>query len=191
MNASAVRIRNALRRILSIKGLCVVAIVAAAWVLVAWFAATKLIVREPLDHADVIVVLSGSASYEERTSKAAELYRSGVAGKIILTNDNRQGGWSKTEERNPFFYERARAELIHHSVAPDDIIVLPGPVYGTHDEALVLRGYFDSGLYRSMVVVTSAFHSRRALWTLKRTFADTGVQIGLEPVPPGGQTPGP
>jgi uncharacterized SAM-binding protein YcdF (DUF218 family) len=189
MNASAVS--NALRRLLTFKGLLVVVIVAVAWVLVAWLAATNLIVREPLDHADVIVVLSGSASYEERTSLAAELYRRGVARKIILTNDNRQGGWSKTEERNPFFYERARAELIGHSVAPDDIIVLPGPVHGTHDEAFVLRGYFDSNSYRSMLVVTSAFHSRRALWTLNRTFAGSGVEIGIEPVPPGGQTPGP
>jgi uncharacterized SAM-binding protein YcdF (DUF218 family) len=185
-----VSFRNALSRWLSIKRLLVLSLVAAAWVLVAWFAAASLIVREPLAHADVIVVLSGSAAYEERTRKAAELYRSGVAGKIILTNDNRQGGWSKTEERNPYFHERARAELIAQSVSPDDIIVLPQPVYGTYDESLVLRRHLESVSYRSMVIVTSAFHSRRALWTLNRTFAETGMKIGLEPVPPGGQTPG-
>ena len=123
-----------------LRGLCVFGILVAAWVLVAWFAATSLIVLEPLAQADVIVVLSGSASYEERTGKAADLYRIGVARKIILTNDNRQGGWSKTEERNPYYYEQARAELIHHSVSPDDIIVfLPEPVYGAHDKAFVLR----------------------------------------------------
>lgn len=186
-----VSFRNALSRLLSIKGLVVLALVAATWVLVAWLAASSLIVREPLDHADVLAVLSGSAAYEERTSKAAELYHSGVARKIILTNDNRQGGWSRTEQRNPYFYERARAELIGLSVSPEDIIVLPQPVYGTHDEALVLRSHLEANSYRSMLVVTSAFHSRRALWTLKRTFAETGITIGVEPVPPGGQTPGP
>lgn len=186
-----VSFRNALSRLLSIKGLAVLALVAAAWLLVAWFAAASLIVSEPLAHADAIVVLSGSAAYEERTSKAAELYRSGVAKKIILTNDNRQGGWSKTELRNPYYYERARAELIRNSVSPDDIVVLPEPVYGTHDESLVLRRHLEPASYRSIVIVTSAFHSRRALWTLKRTFAETGMTIGVEPVPPGGQTPGP
>ena len=186
-----VSFRNALRRLLSIKGLLVLAVVAATWVLLAWLAAEGLIVREPLDHADAILVLSGSAAYEERTSKAAELYRSGIARKIILTNDNRQGGWSKTELRNPYYYERARAELIRNSVSPDDIIVLPEPVYGTHDESLVLRRNLEPASYRSIVIVTSAFHSRRALWTLKRTFAETGTTIGVEPVPPGGQTPGP
>jgi hypothetical protein len=64
MNAAVLHIRNALRRLVSIRGLLVVVLVAVAWVLVAWFAATRLIVRETLDHADVIAVLSGSASFE-------------------------------------------------------------------------------------------------------------------------------
>lgn len=183
--------RKALGRLLSIKGLWRLSAIVSIWGLVAWLAATSLIVHEPLAQADVIVVLSGSAAYEERTSRAADLYRISVARKIILTNDNRQGGWSKTEQRNPYYYERAREELIRHSVSPDDIVVLPQPVYGTHDEALVLRRYFESTSYRSMMIVTSAFHSRRALWTLNRTFADTGIKIGIEPAPTGGQTPRP
>ena len=186
-----VSFRNALSRWVSLKGLWKLFGILSIWALVAWLAATSLIVHEPLAQADVVVVLSGSAAYEERTGRAADLYRIGVARKIILTNDNRQGGWSKAEQRNPYYYERAREELIRHSVSPDDIVVLPQPVYGTHDEALVLRRYFESTSYRSMMIVTSAFHSRRALWTLNRTFADTGIEIGIEPAPTGGQTPGP
>jgi len=161
------------------------------WVIVAWFAAARLIVTAPLDRADAIVVLSGSATYAERANKAAELYRAGVSRRIILTNDNRQGGWSKTEERNPFFYERARAELLRAGVSPADIVVLPEPVYSTHDEAVLLQRQSEILPVRSMIVVTSAYHSRRARWMLERTFNGTQMKIGLDPVPPGQQTPKP
>jgi len=41
------------------------------------------------------------------------------------------------------------------------------------------------------MIVTSAYHSRRALWTFQRVFSDSGVKLGLDPVPTGQQTPGP
>ena len=44
---------------------------------------------------------------------------------------------------------------------------------------------------RSLLVVTSAYHSRRALWTLSRVFAGTGIEIGLQSVETGEQTPAP
>src|SRR5689334_25246514 len=111
------------RRWLTIVVVCVV------WVVVAWFAASRLIVSLPLEHADVIVVLSGSGTFSERVSKAAKLYRAGVARTVIITNDNRQGGWSKVEQRNPFFYERANAQLLMEGVSAADIVVLPDVVH--------------------------------------------------------------
>jgi len=62
-------------------------VVFGLWVLVAWAAAKWLIVNSPLAPADVIVVLSGSAVYRERTQRAAEYYRQGLASRILLTND--------------------------------------------------------------------------------------------------------
>jgi uncharacterized SAM-binding protein YcdF (DUF218 family) len=40
-------------------------------------------------------------------------------------------------------------------------------------------------------VVTSAYHSRRALWTLRRVFEGSGVEVGLVAVEPGEQSPRP
>jgi hypothetical protein len=37
--------------------------------------------------------------------------------------------------------------------------------------------------------VTTAYQSRRALWTLRRVFKGSEVIIGLEPVAPGEQAP--
>src|SRR5436190_24255048 len=79
-----------------------------AWLL-AWAGAKLLIVAAPLDHADAIVVLSGSAVIRERAELAARLFQEGRAPKIILTNDNQQSSWSRSQQRNPYYYERAIA----------------------------------------------------------------------------------
>jgi uncharacterized SAM-binding protein YcdF (DUF218 family) len=161
------------------------------WVLVAWLAARFLIVNTPLNRADAIVVLSGSAVYKERTQRAAEFYHQGLANRILLTNDNLRGEWSSSEQRNPFFYERARDNLLLLGVPGDRVEVIPQPVTNTYDEAEALRQNAVAHGLRSLLVVTSAYHSRRALWTLERVFGGTGIAINLQSVETGEQTPSP
>ena len=161
------------------------------WVLVAWGAARFLIVNTPLRKTDAIVVMSGSAVYKERTRRAAEYYHQGLANRILLTNDNLRGEWSNVEQRNPFFYERARNNLQLLGVPADRVEVIAKPVTNTYDEAEVLREYAVAHGLRSLLVVTSAYHSRRALWTLNRVFAGTGIEISLQSVETGQQTPPP
>lgn len=160
-----------------------------AWSLVAWGAAHALIVRAELSRADAIVVLSGSATYVERTRRAAQLLGEGRAPVVVLTNDNEASGWSSAEQRNPLFVERAVGELRRAGVSADQILVLPGEISSTYDEALLLRQYALTNNVRSLLVVTSAYHSRRALWTLRHVFAGSGVEVGLDVTPPGQQTP--
>jgi len=171
--------------------LVAIALVFGMWVLVAWGAARFLIVSTPLHHADAIVVLSGSAVYQERTQRAAEYYRQGLANRILLTNDNLRGEWSSAEQRNPFFYERARNNLLILGVPADRVEVVPQPVTNTYDEAEALREYAVTHGLRSLLIVTSAYHSRRALWTLNRVFAGTGIEISLQSIETGEQTPPP
>jgi len=161
------------------------------WVLVAWLAARFLIVSTPMHQADVIVVLSGSAVYRERTQRAAEYYRQGLASRILLTNDNMRGEWSSPKQRNPFFYERARDNLLVLGVPAEHVEVLPQPVTNTYEEARALKEYALAHQLRSLLVVTSAYHSRRVLWTLSQVFADTGIEIGVQSVEIGEQTPPP
>lgn len=161
------------------------------WCGLSWVAARMLIVSAPLDSADAIVVLSGSSTYVERTHKAAELYRQGRAPLVLLTDDHMRGGWSTVQQRNPYFVERATEELIGQGVPAEKIRVAPGVASGTHEEALLLKEFTTTHGIRSILVVTSAYHSRRALRTMRGNFDGTGTTIGLEPVPPGWQTPTP
>ena len=171
--------------------LVAIALIFGIWVLVAWGAARFLIVNTPLHQVDAIVVLSGSAVYKERTRRAAEYYHQGLANRILLTNDNLRGEWSNVEQRNPFFYERARNNLQLLGVPADRVEVIAKPVTNTYDEAEGLREYAVAHGLRSLLVVTSAYHSRRALWTLNRVFAGTGIEISLQSVETGQQTPPP
>jgi uncharacterized SAM-binding protein YcdF (DUF218 family) len=162
-----------------------------AWFLIAWVAAHGLMVTADLPAADAIAVLSGSSTYVERTQKAAELYREGRAPLVLLTDDQTRGGWSNAEQRNPYFVERAHDELTKQGVPADRIRVAPGMAESTRDEALILKDYAATHGLRSLLVVTSAYHSRRALRTLREAFDGTGTVIGMATVPPGAQTPAP
>jgi len=162
-----------------------------AWFVLAWVAAHALIVTADLPAADAIVIMSGSSTYIERTHKAAELYRQGRAPLVVLTDDQTRGGWSNALQRNPYFVERAHEELTRQGVPPERIRVAPGVAASTRDEALILSDYASAHGLRSVLVVTSAYHSRRTLRSLRQTFAGTGTAVGMVPAPTGIQTPNP
>jgi uncharacterized SAM-binding protein YcdF (DUF218 family) len=170
-------------------GFALLALVTAAFV--AWIAAEALIVRANLNHADALVVLGGSSTYRERTTRAAQLFAEGRASRILLTNDNIQSGYSAKEDRNPLFVELAFDELTRRGVPSDKIEIVPGSVSSTYHEAVRLRQYADEKKLRSILIVTSAYQSRRALWIIRRAFRASNIDIGLEPVEPGEQSPHP
>jgi uncharacterized SAM-binding protein YcdF (DUF218 family) len=164
-------------------------VVMLSWSLVAWVAARALVKEAPLESADALVVLSGSAAYRERTRRAAALFHEGRAPLIILTNDNLQSGWSNPEQRNPLFVERARNELLRAQVPPEKIIVMPGVVAGTYEEAAMVKNYAVQHELHSLLFVTSAYHSRRALWVIEKLFAGSNIAVGLNAPSPGEDSP--
>ena len=161
------------------------------WPLAAWLGARLLITEAPLDQADAIVVLGGSANYRERARAAAKLLLDGRSPRILITNDNQRGPWSSAEQRNPFFNERAHAEITRLGVVAEKVELLPEAVSSTYEEAELVKRYAVAHALRSVLVVTSAYHTRRALWTFARVFRDTGIRVGLIGVAPGAETPQP
>jgi uncharacterized SAM-binding protein YcdF (DUF218 family) len=149
------------------------------WTILAAVAAKVLVVSVPLDRADAIVVLSGSKAYKERTAYAASLYRQGVAPLVVLTNDGEQGSWSNVEERNPFFHELAARELEQHGVPASAIKLWPAQVQGTMDEAFQIREFCRQSGAKSVLLVTSEYHSRRAYWVFDQVLKDSEVRVGV------------
>ena len=163
------------------------------WVLIAPFLAEALIIEKPLEKADAILVLGGSSVYIERTRKAAEIYRQGVAPVIFLTDDGERGGWSRIEKRNPAYVEFAQRNLISEGVPAAAIIILQPKGSGTIYEAQTAAETARAENLRSVLIVTSAYHTRRALWTFERVFAANNLktELGIAAPPPGEQTPPP
>lgn len=158
---------------------------------VAWFAARVLIVKAELPSADAIVVLSGSSTYIERANWAAKLYREGRAPLIVLTDDGLIGGWDNGEDRNPHYYEMSARRLQQQGVPADRIQLAPGVALGTYEESVLVRDYASARNLKRVLVVTSGYHSRRALWSMRRACEGSGIQVGIDSAPPGWQTPSP
>lgn len=157
------------------------------WIAIAPLLADNLIVERPVDQADAIVILSGAADYSQRARGGAEAFRKGVAPLILITDDNQRGGWDDTEKGNPYFVDRMQTALIKDGVPAAAIERMPGRVSGTDDEAESVIRLAAERKYRSILIVTSDYHSRRALWTFEKIARkeNTGLKIGLVRSPSG------
>jgi uncharacterized SAM-binding protein YcdF (DUF218 family) len=180
------RHRN-LRKRLAILGLGLM----VAWPVAAWLAAKMLIVKTDLPSADAIVVLSGPGTYVERADWAAKLYRERRAPVVVISNEGLLSGWSANDERNLYFHELAARRLQQNGVPPNDVRVVSDIGAGTFQESVRLCAHAAEQKFSRILVVTSAYHSRRALWSMKQACKNTPVQIGIDSPPPGWQTPAP
>lgn len=162
-----------------IKVLKVALILFLAWLPASWLLGHLLVIDNPTDHTDALVVLGGSAEYIERSSKAAERFHQGAAPMIVLTNDGRRGGWNQEEQRNPFFVESAYARLVDGGVPREAIVILPDVTDSTHDEAAVVLNFATARNLNSIELVTSPYHTRRALYIFETYRGRIGSQCIL------------
>lgn len=167
-------------------------ILTTAWILVAPYLAANLVVEKPLEKADAIMVLSGSREFIERTHAAAELYNRGISKKIILTDDGGRSGWNQAEQTNLKFSELARRQLIQQGVASEDIEILEPEVGGTIYEArLFVEDFAKDKDMQNLLLVTSAYHTRRTLWTFERELRrnNSTINVGIEHAAPSRENP--
>ena len=124
-----------------------------------------LVVDDPLEHADAIVVLSGRMPL--RAMEAAEIYRQGFAPQIWLTHpsgpraDMARIGLEYTDE------ETYNAEVLEKLGVPANAIqILPGEIANTADEVREIAHELRNARKSRVIIVTSPPHTRRvrALW---------------------------
>lgn len=119
--------------------------------------------------SDAICVLLGG--FEVRPMRAAELYLRGYAPKILIVDFPDEIFYGSMESQLALIIAR-RAGV------PDEALVrLPAPVTSTAEEARVYREYAEKNGLKSLVVVTTAFHTRRARWIFEKTFAGSGIRL--------------
>lgn len=162
--------------------LAAVALFAAVWAGFAPSIARWLVTEKPIEKPDAIIVLSGGATVVERNLYAADLFRQGIAPRIVLTNDGERGGWDQNVQRNPSYYELARRELVTAGVPEAAITVLPEVVSGTREEAALIASRSNALGLSGVLLVTSPHHTRRALLTFEHAFG-ASVAVGIASPP--------
>ena len=140
----------------------------------AFHAGTALIISEDASPPDAIVML---ASHEwERLPAAAELARQYPSSLVLLTVPLSVNQWNcqQCAERPKQFEE--------HGVRRDRIRELSGdPAANTHGEAISVSRYIREHPIKRLLVVTSPYHTRRALHTFAHVLAGQGVEVGVAP----------
>ncbi|MGD0877492.1 MAG: YdcF family protein [Anaerolineales bacterium] len=143
--------------------------------------ADYLIVNDRLQPADVIVLLNSEVN--TRPFRASELYKQGLAPVILIARSQS----TPTVELGlvPNDTDISVSVMEKLGVPAENIIVLPFPggVTSTMDEASAVRQYVAAHQTHSILLVTSAFHTRRARRTFEKVLVGLPVKLEMVAVP--------
>ncbi len=119
--------------------------------------------------SDALVLLLGGPNH--RPSRVAELYKQGLAPVVLLGRSLDRPGHGLSETL-------ITLELLERRGVPRSaVVVLPEVVTSTRDEARAVARYAREHGMRSVTLVTTSFHTRRARWIFRRTIADSEFAI--------------
>jgi uncharacterized SAM-binding protein YcdF (DUF218 family) len=141
-----------------------------------------LVVEHPLKKSDLIVCLSGSSI--ERGLEAAELYQKGLAPSIFVTREEPPVGYEVLRKKGGHYPEERSlvVGLLHGLGVPRSACLSSDRfVSSTFDEAKLLWDITQERGYRSLIVVTSPTHTRRAWLTFQKVFEKGNVSIAMKP----------
>jgi uncharacterized SAM-binding protein YcdF (DUF218 family) len=152
--------------------LALVMVLSRAWWL-PW-PARWLDVNDAIQPADVIVVLSGNSLV--RAKGAASLYQRHYAPRIIVMGGEPSEYYQLLTGERAYDAELTGRVLTRLGV-PRDALVLVNGMKSTQDEATAVKGYVRDHPIRTLILVTSHLHSRRARWTVRRALEGTTVRV--------------
>jgi uncharacterized SAM-binding protein YcdF (DUF218 family) len=134
-----------------------------------------LVVADPLQPADAVVPLGGGGV--GRVAQAAALLDEGYATWLVATNAEIDLPGIRSSHS-----DLIRQEAQWQGVPPERILVAPGVVETTYEEALAVRALAQEQGWRSLLVVTDPYHTRRARLTFRAVLRGTGTTVAVRPV---------
>jgi uncharacterized SAM-binding protein YcdF (DUF218 family) len=120
------------------------------------------VVEDTLERSDAIFVLSDDNFYADRATHAAQVYRQGLAPVVVASG----------RRLRPYagIAELMEHDLIERGVPKDKIIRVAHDADNTREEAKALAQLAKQKKWRSVIVVTSNFHTRRARYIFSHVF---------------------
>ncbi len=138
-----------------------------------------LVVRTPPRRADVIYVFAGGVS--ERPAYGAELFKRGYAPRVavagvLISYDLLAFGKVVNEG------EINRKVLLRHGVPAGKIIQIWRGT-STMEEVTALKKLMNSNGWKSAILVSSPFHTRRIRFSVKKVFGNGDYRFSYVPTP--------
>ncbi len=135
-----------------------------------------LVYQDPLEPADVIVILSGND--ESRVTAAAELYHQGYGANIMLTTTGNTFG-----EYNQPYSMLQKEQLQDLGIPEGGIYIAEFQAKNTGQEATgIINKMYDLG-FNSAIIVTDSWHTRRVKTIFSDSFSNTGFRFTVYPAP--------
>jgi uncharacterized SAM-binding protein YcdF (DUF218 family) len=134
------------------------------------FMGESWIVEDPLQKSDAIFELSIDNFYADRATRAAELYRQGLAPVVVASGVRLRphAGVAELMEH----------DLIERGVPKERILRFPQDAENTREEAVALAKLAAEKNWKSVIVVTSNYHTRRTRYIFRRIFpANISVSV--------------
>jgi uncharacterized SAM-binding protein YcdF (DUF218 family) len=133
-----------------------------------------LVVSDRPVKSDAVVVLSGGDI--DRMDKAVELISDGFARYLILTDTSEVSASGK--RMTDFLYSEATKRGI---TVPQIDITEPG-VTNTREEAAAVRILMEERGWKSCIVVTDPYHSRRTSFLFNQAIRGSDLSVSVVPV---------
>lgn len=148
---------------------------AAAWLAPEWVLpplGRYLIQATPPEKADCILVLAGDYR-GQRIVSGAEFYRKGLAAQIFISGPT--GAYDQSEDQLAISFARRRG----YTDVP--FVGLPNQAKSTVTEAQETQPKLKAAGCKTILAVTSDFHTRRAGRILRRIWTDLDVRMAAAP----------
>ena len=127
-----------------------------------------LIVSDPVEPVDAVVVLSGGEG--DRLALALEMHQMGYARYLVITDT--------TPEANQLLIQ----EAIAGGFVVGDIILTTMQVGSTMDEAIAVRELAVNRGWHGVMVVTDPYHSFRTRFIFRRELRNSGITVYVRPL---------
>lgn len=135
-----------------------------------WFAGDQLAVRHEPKASDAIVVFSGDGessyinqSYQRRALDAIQFFKAGYAPLIVLSSGKDQT-FSEVEI--------IKSLLISRGIPDHAIKILDKYPRSTFENVLLVKNMLVQHKVKSILLITSPYHSRRALWVWRKAMPE-------------------
>jgi uncharacterized SAM-binding protein YcdF (DUF218 family) len=161
------------------------ALLLAVLLILATFAFSKLgaflVVSDPLQKADAIVVLGGTMY--ERQLEAVDLYKAGMAPRICLFREISDYGERELMARGVPFLRAVDVQIdaMVKLGVPRNVITILDEAGSTADEASHVHELVTKDHLSRVIIITSKQHTRRARLVMRRRLASTGVTVMVHP----------